>query len=213
MCNILADKAANKLEGLARPVTYEPRTQMMAQDAQADTVFNLTDGLVRLARILPDGRRLVLGFAVPGDVIGLSRAHSNTYSADALTPVTACRFDKAQFQNLVSTQPSLMRRLHDLTARELARTQQHIANLGCRSAVERLACFILGLQEKLEAGVRRLDIIPLPMSRQDIADHLGLTIETVSRMFTRLSREGVLEVARDRVKILDPQRLTALAAA
>lgn len=212
MCNVLAGKAAAELRSLTRQTGFEPRSQMLAQDTQADTVYNITEGVVRLARILPDGRRLVIGFAVPGEFIGMAPGDRNPFSADALTPVTACRFERGQFERFVAKQPSLMRRLHDITSRELVRTQQHIANLGCRSAIERVACFILGLQEKLDGGARRLDLIPLPMSRQDIADHLGLTIETVSRMFTKLYRDGVLEVARDRVRIVDAPRLQALAA-
>jgi CRP/FNR family transcriptional regulator len=185
---------------------------LQAQDAPAHSVLNITAGVVRLSKLLSDGRRQVFGFALPGDFLGLSLGHHNTYSADTLTHVTACHFDRAHFQRFMSQQPTLLRRLYDLTGRELALAQEHIAILGSRNAEEKIACFILGLRTRLVRSVGYLTTIPLPMSRQDIADYLGLTIETVSRMFTRFDREGVLEVARDRVKILDISRLEALAA-
>jgi CRP/FNR family transcriptional regulator, anaerobic regulatory protein len=212
MCNILDGPAINELETLARPTNFAPRTQLQAQDAPAHSVFNITAGVVRLSKLLSDGRRQVFGFALPGDFLGLTLGHHHSYNADTLTHVTACHFDRGHFNRFMTQQPTLLRRLYDLTGRELALAQEHIAILGSRNAEEKLACFILGLRTRLVRSVGHLTTIPLPMSRQDIADYLGLTIETVSRMFTRFDREGVLDVARDRVKILDLPRLEALAA-
>ena len=211
MCNILDGPAIDELETLARPTNFAPRTQLQAQDAPAHSVFNITAGVVRLSKLLSDGRRQVFGFALPGDFLGLTLGHHHAYSADTLTHVTACHFDRGHFQRFMTQQPTLLRRHYDLTGRELALAQEHIAILGSRNAEEKLACFILGLRTRMVRSVGHLTTIPLPMSRQDIADYLGLTIETVSRMFTRFSREGILEVARDRVKILDLPRLEALA--
>ena len=212
MCNILQGDAAGELEALARPTTFAPRTQIQSQDTPAHSVFNITAGVVRLSKLLSDGRRQVFGFALPGDFIGLGLRESHAYSADTLTNVTACHFDRASFSRFMSQQPALLRRLYDFTGRELAMAQEHIAVLGSRNAEEKLACFLLGLRTRMVRSVGLLTTIPLAMSRQDIADYLGLTIETVSRMFTRFDREGVLEVTRDRVKILDLARLQALAA-
>ena len=212
MCNILEGQAVDELEFLARPTNYAARSQLQSQDARAHSVFNVTAGMVRLSKLLTDGRRQVFGFALPGDFIGLTLAEHNPYSADTLTPVTACQFDRGQFKRFMSLQPALLRRLYDITASELARAQEHIAILGCRSAEEKVACFLLGLRTRLARRSGLSSRIPLPMSRQDIADFLGLTIETVSRMFTKLDRQGVLDVARDHVCIRDLSYLQKLAA-
>ncbi|MDE2364908.1 MAG: helix-turn-helix domain-containing protein [Hyphomicrobiales bacterium] len=212
MCNVLRGKAVDELEQMARPTNFPPRTPLHEQGAAAHSVFNITAGVVRLSKLLSDGRRQVFGFALPGDFLGLGLPERHAYSADTLTHVTACHFDRGHFKRFMSREPTLLRRLYDLTSRDLAMAQEHIAILGGRNAEEKLACFILGLRTRLVRTVGVLTTIPLPMSRQDIADYLGLTIETVSRTFTRLDREGVLEVARDRVRIVDLPRLETLAA-
>jgi CRP/FNR family transcriptional regulator, anaerobic regulatory protein len=212
MCNVLEGAASDSLESLARPTDYPARTQLYEQGAPVSSVYNITAGVVRLSKILTDGRRQVLGFALPGDFIGLTLAATQYCSAETITPVTACHFERSQFDRLMKEQPTLTRRLYELTASELTRAHEHVSILGCRTADEKVACFLLEFRTRLARRFGVSDRIPLPMSRQDIADHLGLTIETVSRMFMRMDRDRTLAVARDHVRILDLQKLQLLAA-
>ena len=200
------------LEALARPVCFAQRQQMFAQDEPANSVFNVTSGSVRLYRLLPDGRRQVVGFAIPGDFLGLSMSERSVYGAEALTSVTACRFNRETFSHFVDERPHLLRRLYDLASHELSLAQEQMVIIGRRTAEERVVCFIIGLRARWAQFNGNSVTVPLPMTRQDIADFLGLTIETVSRAISKLAREKALLVVPDGVRILDVQRLEQIAA-
>lgn len=211
-CNVLDQVTIADLKALAHFTVFDPRSVVQRQDAPSNELFVITAGVVSLSKLLPDGRRQVLGFAVPGDFVGLTTSDCNLSTAKALTRVTACQFDQLQFQNLAYERPALLKRLYEITSRELIAGQAHMVALGHLTAEERIACFLLALRIELANIYGLSDEVLLPMSRRDIADYLGLTIETVSRMFTRFEREGVLKVSGSRVEILDFARLEALAA-
>lgn len=211
-CIALDQVTIADLKALAHFTVFDPRSVMQHQDAPSNELFVITAGVVSLSKLLPDGRRQVLGFAVPGDFIGLTPSDRNLSTAKALTRVIVCQFNRLQFQNLAYERPALLRRLYELTSRELVAAHEHMVALGHLTAEERIACFLLALRVELANIYGLSDEILLPMSRQDIADYLGLTIETVSRMFTRFEREGVLNVSASRVEVLDFARLEALAA-
>ncbi len=177
---------------------------------QARHVYSVTSGTLRLQRDLSDGRRQVIGFAIPGDFVGLSMDDRFTFSADTLTEATLCGFDRGKFSSLMGQKPALMSRLHQFASHELGLAQEHMVILGRRKAEERVVAFLLRWRERLERVGGRSATIPLPMGRQDIADHLGLTIETVSRTFARLMRDKVLLDVPQGVRVLDEQRLAAL---
>jgi CRP/FNR family transcriptional regulator len=124
-----------------------------------------------------------------------------------------CQFAKAPFGRFIEDRPHLLRRIHELAVRELSQARNHMVLLGRRSADEKVAAFLLGWRERLASLKGPSDTVPLPMSRQDIADYLGLTIETVSRTFTKLERHGVIEIIHGGICLLDPARVEALAAA
>jgi CRP/FNR family transcriptional regulator, anaerobic regulatory protein len=212
MCNVLDGPAIDELEALARPTTFPARQQIVVQGAPVTSVYNITEGVVRLSRVLSDGRRQIIGFLLPGDFLGVTLADASTCTADALTRVQACQFDRVQFSRFMAQQPALLRRLYILVGRELEMAQEHMSVLGRRNAEEKIASFLLGLRARRVRSAGRSDIVPLPMSRQDMADYLGLTIETVSRILRRFDREGVLDVARDKVRLLDTPMLEALIA-
>jgi CRP/FNR family transcriptional regulator len=107
----------------------------------------------------------------------------------------------------------LLRRINELTIRELSQAQDHMVLLGRRSAEEKVATFLIGWRDRLAQFGSPSRVVPLPMSRQDIADYLGLTIETVSRTFTKLERDGVIEIMPGSVCLVNPARAEALAAA
>ena len=168
---------------------------------------------MRLYKLLPDGRRQIVGFALPGDFLGMATSARHSFSADAIGAVAVCRFSKTSFARFIEDKPHLLRRINELAIRELSQAQDHMVLLGRRSAEEKVATFLLGWRDRLVQLRGPANTVPLPMSRQDIADFLGLTIETVSRTFTKLERDRVIGIQPGSVCLLDPARAEAMAAA
>lgn len=213
--SVCASLAADELIGLndlAEKAKFEPKETLFIQGDEADAVFNVTCGMLRLYRLLPDGRRQIVGFLLPGDFLGLSLSDRFGFSVDAIDSVSACRFDRHAFIAFIDSKPHFLRRLHEAATHELTLAQDHMVLLGRRSAEEKVACFLLSMRERLRRLGSSVVTIPLPMTRQDLADHLGLTLETVSRVVSKLGREKVLLVVPDGVRILDPRRLEEIGA-
>lgn len=178
--------------GIAHPRRLEAGAQLIQEGEPADDVFTLTEGMLKLYKLMPDGRRQITGFMVPGDFIGLAYGRSYVYSAEAVTVSAACRFRRVALLQKMEEHPELEHRLLSQASNELAAAQAQMLLLGRKSARERLASFLLGLAER--RGQASGEALPLPMSRSDIADFLGLTIETVSRVFTALKKERLIEL-------------------
>ncbi len=202
-----------ELEALRQQLHLSARQVLFRQADRADAVYNVTEGMVRLSRLLPDGRRHVMGFAMVGDFLGLALSETFNVTAEALGPTTLCRFERRSFANLVAGKPHLLQKLHARAGYELTLAQDQMTLLSRRTAEEKVASFLLGLRERLSRIGRPSVTVALPMGRQDIADHLGLTIETVSRLLTRLDREKLLLIVPGGVRLLDFGRLERLAAA
>lgn len=211
VCAALTCEELDELEALSRPIVLAPRQALFWQGDDAEAVYNVTDGMVRLSRLLPDGRRHVMGFAMVGDFLGLALPESHTVTAEALTPTTLCRFNKDAFAVLVGRKPHLLRRLYERAGSELTLAQEHMTLLSRRTAEEKVAGFLLSLHDRYARIGQTSVTVALPMGRQDIADHLGLTIETVSRLLTRLEREKALLIVPGGVRLVDVARLGALA--
>jgi len=175
--------------------------------------YNLLEGVMRLYKLLPDGRRQIVGFALPGDFLGMTTSARHSFSADAIGAVAVCRFSRTSFARFIENKPHLLRRMNELAVRELSQAQDHMVLLGRRSAEEKVATFLIGWRDRLAQLGSPSKTVALPMSRQDIADFLGLTIETVSRTFTKLERDRVIEILPGSISLLDPARAEALAAA
>ncbi|WP_242914313.1 Crp/Fnr family transcriptional regulator [Brevundimonas pishanensis] len=175
-------------------------------------VFNVVEGAVKLYRILPDGRRQITGFLFQGDFLGLGGRSVSTVTAEALTPLQACRFKRGDFDQLLNAMPALEHRLVSLAGDELMAAQEQIVLLGRKTAKERLASFLIRLGERQQQLGGAVNHVLLPMTRLDIADYLGLTIETVSRVMTQLKTSGMIRLLPGNdVEITDPDRLLALA--
>jgi CRP/FNR family transcriptional regulator len=207
VCAALEPHEIRELEAIMHHVNFQPKTTLFEQGDEANSLYTLTSGTVRLHYDLPDGRRQIVGFAMPGDFLGLSLEPRFGITADALTPVTACRFDRHRFMNLIDKHPNLMRKMHEVASHELAIAQEHMVVLGRRRAEERVASFLLKWWQRLKRVQGNTPTLPLPMGRQDIADHLGLTIETVSRTLARWMRERIILDVPDGVRILDAAKL------
>lgn len=213
ICATLDDQEITSLERLARQKTLLARQPVMFAGDPAESVFTLTSGFLRLQRDLSDGRRQIIGFAAPGDFIGLGLSSRYAYSADALTDLTLCAFDRIEFSVLAHRTPGLIDRLHRSASHELSLAQEHMVVLGRRRAEERVALFLISWRKKLQRIFGPSATVHLPMGRQDIADHLGLTIETVSRIISRLGREKIILDVPGGLRVLDDNKLMQLAPA
>ena len=211
VCAALDPDELHLLSALATDVSFAPRSSLAEQGNETHFVYNITQGTVRTLRLLPDGRRQIFGFLMGGDFLGLSMPEKYPFVAEAIDEVHACRFARADFERLLSDHPLLMRRLFEATSHELSIAQETMLLIGRRTAEERVAAFLLGHRDRLGRAGGSTVTIPLSMTRQDIADHLGLTIETVSRTFSKMVKEKLILNVPDGIRFLDYVRLEAIA--
>ncbi|MCB2052752.1 MAG: Crp/Fnr family transcriptional regulator [Geminicoccaceae bacterium] len=190
VCGALPTDALARLARMTHPRRLGPGATLIEEGEPALDVFTVVEGMLKLYKLMPDGRRQITGFMIPGDFVGLSVGEAYIYSAEAVMPTTACRFRRNFFHGMMEDYPDLETRLLGIVSTELAAAQGQMLLLGRKTAKERLASFLLSLAGRLEVAAG--DRLALPMTRSDIADFLGLTIETVSRTFTVLRKEGLL---------------------
>lgn len=171
----------------------------------ASRVFTLTRGTLKLYKLLPDGRRQVTGFMHPGDFLGVSVEDDYAFTAEALEQAQLCAFPRTRFDDFTQDHAQIERELYRLATHELAAAQQQMVLLGRKTAAERLASFFVQLARRAErVGAAPAQFVALPMSRSDIADYLGLTKETVSRVLAKLKNERLIRLETlDRIEILD----------
>jgi CRP/FNR family transcriptional regulator len=212
VCASLDADELDALNALSEKRSFQARETLFLQGDAADSVYNVTCGTLRLYKLLPDGRRQIVGFLLAGDFVGLSLSERYGFSADAIEGVKACRFDRDDFVDFVDSKPHLLRRLHEAATHELTLAQDHMVLLGRRTAEEKVAAFLLTMRERLRRLGASSVTIPLPMTRQDLADYLGLTLETVSRIVSKLAREKVVLVVPDGLRIMNPARLEEVGA-
>ncbi|MGA6181741.1 Crp/Fnr family transcriptional regulator [Stenotrophomonas sp. NPDC077421] len=176
-------------------------------------VYTLTAGALRLVRTLADGRRQISGFVLPGDYLGLSGSDHHRYDIEAIADSRVCRVALPQMKDLRARFPHLERKLLQRACQELDAAQDAALALGRLQPAEKLADFLLRLaarEARLGGDGTR---VTLPMGRGDIADHLGLTMETVSRTFTKLRQQGLIALPHlNTVEILDEDALRQLSA-
>lgn len=212
ICSVLALAELEELEAASQHLTLDKGQTLFSQGEPAGSVFNVIEGALRLIRLLPDGRRQIMGFALPGDFLGLALQERYSVSAEALGPVTTCRFGRRDFAAIVEAKPHLLKSLHERAGYELTLAHDQILLLGRRTAEEKVAAFLLNLHDRYARTGHSSVTVELPMGRQDIADYLGLTIETVSRMLSRLDRAHKILLVPGGVRLIDPVRLEQLAA-
>lgn len=180
---------------------------------RAAQVYTVTEGGLKLYKLLPDGRRQIMGFVFPGDYLGVTINDEHPFTAEALEGTKACRFNRNRFEDFVDEHPEMERGLYRLAAHELAAAQSQMVLLGRKSAAERVATFLLNLLERKErvSGETHAEVT-LAMSRSDIADYLGMTKETVSRVLALLKSKRLIRLAAlDRIQILDRPALAEMA--
>jgi CRP/FNR family nitrogen fixation transcriptional regulator len=183
--------------------------EIFAEGGNTDTFYKVTSGVVRVCKILSDGRRQIESFHVTGDVFGFELGDERTLSAEAVNDCTLIAYRRRNVETLAERDRDISRQLLHFTMESLAQARNHSLLLGRRGAVERVAAFLLGWARHF--GNAKL--IPLAMTRQDIADYLGLTIETVSRSLSQMERDGVILLPGIReVRLSNREALQQLAA-
>jgi CRP/FNR family nitrogen fixation transcriptional regulator len=199
---------AQRSQSSGIPLSFGRNSEIYAEGEKARHVYKVLSGVVRVSKLLPDGRRQISAFHFPGDTFGFEADDIHSASAEAVVPVKVVPLN---WQSLASHDmpESLMRELFALTMIGLRRSQEHLLLLGRKNALERVAAFLLEMASR--AG--DASVLDLAMPRHDIADYLGLTLETVSRTFAELKQLGAvkLESAR-RVHLISIGRLRAMAA-
>ena len=212
VCDDLSTPDLARLDALAESVHFKPGEALTREGDPATLLFNLTAGSARVFKLMPDGRRQIVGFLFAGDFLGLATGETYAFSAEAIEPTTACRFNRAAYQNLIDDSPALGAALLERARHELAAAQNQMLLLGRKTAVERLASFLsdLAARDRRAGGPGR--VIQLPMTRAEIADYLGLTTETVSRVTSRLKTRGVIRLlSLHSLSIEKPAELAELA--
>lgn len=177
------------------------------------SLFVVRSGAIKTSTLLPEGDTQVLGFHLPGEIIGLDGVASERHqaSAEALEESSVCEIPFEKLTEVAARLPALQRQLYRIASREFVREQQHPVMMGRKHALTRLALFLHGVSERRAAHGLDPAEFQLSMSRQDLASYLGLVIETISRAFSRLQALEVIEVDRRRVCIRDPAALASLA--
>ncbi|WP_084462795.1 helix-turn-helix domain-containing protein [Oceanibaculum pacificum] len=213
LCSSLDEQGLAALSRITAAVPYAAKTDFVSEGEPATYLFNVTSGTVKLYRLLADGRRQIVGFLSAGDFIGIAVNDRYLYSAETVTPVTVCRFAKSKFKTVLEDYPALEKRLFLMAKNELAAAQDQILLLGRKTARERIASFLVMMDKRgAQPKGAALHAVHLPMSRSDIADYLGLTIETVSRTFTQFRNDGLIRLEGiSGVTLLDPDGLAELA--
>lgn len=183
---------------------------LFSEGEQRNSVYEIVSGMLRLYKLLPDGRRQITGFLTAGHLLGLAPEGICVYTAEAVTEVTVCRYGRAAFERLIDEAPGFAKRLLAVTSHELRAAQDQMLLLGRKTAVEKVASFLLMIAEAQES--EGSEPVEVPMTRSDIADYLGLTIETVSRTLTKLRQDGLISLpAPTKIEIRDRGELEQLA--
>ncbi|MDE2405424.1 MAG: Crp/Fnr family transcriptional regulator [Sphingomonadales bacterium] len=216
ICSSLDKDELGVLNAIGRRRTLQPGESLIWEGEDSVLVANVIEGVLKLSTGTEDGREQIVGVVYPSEFIGRPFGGTTSHGVTALTESRVCVFSRSDFDAFAREHPSLEHKLLERTLTELDRTRRWMLLLGRKSASEKVASFLLELSERLspanceihfETGARRFT---LPFSRQQIADVLGLTIETVSRQFTRLKSEGLIDLpSRREVTILDREGLAA----
>lgn len=212
VCSALRDDEVGELERAMSFVAIEANDTLVEEGDPRKRVYSLTSGMMRLSMALPDGRRQITGFLMPGDFLGLADDDTYVQTAEAVVPSALCSFSVRDMERLTEQFPNLKDRLHQMTKAALRQARETQMILGRLAPSEKVSSFLLIMSSRAAAHGLPESPVHLPMTRTDIADHLGLTIETVSRTFTKLKTQGLIRLPDPHsVEILDKQRLAAVA--
>lgn len=218
LCDALCDEDLGFLARVAQRVVIPAGKTFIDEGSPASHFYDINHGDVRVFKSLADGRRQITGFMGIGHFLGLALSGQYAFSAEAITDVKLCRFDRGPLLEVFAEFPALERKLLDVATHEMVIAQEQMLLLGRKTAIERVSSFLISWSERstsCPAGTLNTaaEKLSLPMSRTDLADYLGLTTETVSRSFSQLKRDGLIAFTDvHEVTLLKPRRVAALTA-
>jgi CRP/FNR family transcriptional regulator len=211
ICGSMSDEEIRTVAASSSRIRLKQGDTLVWDGDDARHAFVVTGGTLRTSKANDDGRRQILSFMFVGQFIGIPSDHVHHYSVEALTDAEICRFERRKLEEILARYPAVDKGYRRGTARQLEMAHEHAFALGRRTAMERVAAFLYDLSNSgcPKTAPRTLK---LPMTRGDIADFLGLTLETVSRAFSRLKSVGAIALpSAQEVEIRDEERLKALA--
>jgi CRP-like cAMP-binding protein len=194
---VAAHPLVGPIEMMGAPMSFVRNEEIYGENEPADYLYKVICGTVRTYKVLSDGRRQIGAFYLPGDMFGLETGEEHAFSAEAIADARVLVIKRSAVMGLAERDNGVARQLWALTGRELRRVQDHIMLL-VKTAQERVVSFLLEMAARAPVG----NAVELPMSRQDIADYLGLTIETVSRTLTHLESTAAIELPSSRHIVL-----------
>jgi CRP/FNR family nitrogen fixation transcriptional regulator len=189
--------------------TYKKGIEIYGEKEPADYVYQVKNGAVRSYKLLSDGRRQIGAFHLAGDIFGLENGGAHRFTAEAIVDTTVRLIKRRSLELVAESDAMVARNLLSMTSNNLQHAEDHMLLLGRKTSLERVAAFLLEMDKRLTAA----DVMALPMSRRDIADYLGLTLETVSRALSRLHELGILGFIgtnQRQIMLLDRQQLAGL---
>ena len=193
----------------ASEFSYKKGVEIYGEKEPADYVYQVTSGAVRTYKLLSDGRRQIGAFHLTSDIFGLENSDVHRFTAETIVDTTLRLVRRRSLESVAGRDVQVANDLLSLTASNLQHAEDHMLLLGRKTALERVAAFLLEMDRRLTAA----DFIALPMCRRDIADYLGLTLETVSRALSHLHERGILGFlgpSQRQIVLLDRQRLAGL---
>ncbi|KAA5607286.1 helix-turn-helix domain-containing protein [Roseospira marina] len=209
-CDGFARRTVTSLMRVQCTLRFEAHDTLFREGDTGVAVFNVVSGAVKVYKLMPDGRRQITGFFFRGDMFGFCLDGDYAYTAEAVTPLSVCRLPMQRLHELSETAPEVQHRILLRMTAKLAQFHDHVLLLGRKTARERVATFLLALSERARRRGDPASPIPLAMGRVDIADYVGLTVETVSRTMTAFKREGLIDLpSPNHVAIPDTQALRA----
>ncbi|SCB56324.1 CRP/FNR family transcriptional regulator, anaerobic regulatory protein [Rhizobium aethiopicum] len=194
VCGALSSSQLKELGRHSLRRKVEAGSEIVAQGSESSFYSNIMRGVVKLCKVMPDGRQQIVGLQFAPDFVGRPFVRESTLSAEAATDAELCVFPRSLLDRMIAETPELQRSLHDQALRELDAAREWMLTLGRRTAEEKVASLLYLIAAHAEPQTATSTAFDLPLSRAEIADFLGLTIETVSRQMTRLRKSGVIHI-------------------
>ena len=212
VCLGLRAELQDRLNEASSLQNFGAHATVFMEGDENENIYEVTEGVVILSKLTADGRRQVTGFVYPGQLFGINIGERNGYTAETVTAARLRRYPHTSLEQSMNLYPALGRRFLQWTSHELVTAQNQMLLLGRKSAVEKLATFLLHLSERQEEQDQDPTRLFVPMTRSDIADYLGLTTETVSRTFSRFKMLGLIAMReRGYITVCDLDRLAGYA--
>jgi CRP/FNR family transcriptional regulator len=199
---VVQSEVESEFDNSDRRIAFPAKSNVLTEGEPSIAIYMLTRGTAALYKMLADGRRQVVGFALPGDFLGSPFSDRYPYSVDAINEVVARQFLRGSFLTFLRAHPNSLCFMLEAAWQENNAARDHMLLLGRGTAEEKFAEFIVVWRARAGRRGALANLVPLPMSRRDIADFPGLTIETVSRVVTKLERENVLRVTSEGLQLM-----------